>query len=277
MGRYFWPGILIAVLLAILAVFGFRRFAFTSAVQAGWLRSVPIAHRGLHTATLDENSLGAFQNAMDHGYAVELDVRLTRDGVAVVHHDKNLLRMGRGGPEISSLTWADLSGFPLPASGESIPSLAQALQLINGKVPVLIEIKNFGLPGALENAVISETAGYPGEYAIQSYNPLVCRYVKRNSPDSTVGLLLTDATPLGSAFTRNLKDNLFTVVCKPGFIAYNLDLLNAGMAEAYRKNGTIVLGFVYRVRDAALLISKRFSDRVDNVIFEFSQEPGSAE
>jgi len=80
------------VLIAVLLVFSLRRFNYCIPQDVAWLRNTPIAHRGLHDSTRDENSLGAFANAISHGYAVELDVRLTKDGVPVVIHDSKLDR-----------------------------------------------------------------------------------------------------------------------------------------------------------------------------------------
>ncbi len=96
--RWSNPGFVVAAVLAaalviVIAVFSLRRFNFCSPREVQWLKDTPIAHRGLHDDTRDENSLSAFAHAVYRGYAIELDVRLTKDEVPVVFHDDNLSRL----------------------------------------------------------------------------------------------------------------------------------------------------------------------------------------
>lgn len=220
-----------------------RRLNFCAPKNVGWLRSTPVAHRGLHDEVLEENTLPAFSAAIAEGYAIELDVNLTKDGVPVVIHDNELKRLMGLDARVSDMYLDDLKKERLKRSGEKVPTLDEALDLIAGQVPVLIEIKNFGMPGRLESAVLSALEGYSGEYALQSFNPLVCRWFARRDESLVVGLILYDLPGLGFDWLRNLKDNVFAAFASPNFIVYNYSLLSEDMAEAYRSKGVTVLGY----------------------------------
>ena len=105
--------------------------------------TTPLAHRGYHNAALrhPENAVSAFQAAIDAGYGIELDVQLCRDGQAVVFHDDTLDRMTARSGAVREYTAAELGLIRLRDSDDFIPTLAQVLQLVDGKVPLLIEIK----------------------------------------------------------------------------------------------------------------------------------------
>ena len=156
-----------------------------------WLLSTPIAHRGLHRdgEGPPENSLGAFEAARDAGYPVELDVRLLRDGAAAVFHDEKLLRMTGVDLRLSLEDSLSIRTRRLAGSEEKIPLLGEALDAIGGKVPVLIEVKNFDAPGALEAAVLSEIERYRGPRAVQSFNPFSMGWFRVKAPDVVRGHL----------------------------------------------------------------------------------------
>ena len=115
-----------------------------------WLVETPIAHRGLHDKNTPENSLSAFAKAVEKGYAIELDVQLLADGTIVVFHDDSLARMTGNDGYIKYLNKDDLKALKLKGSKETIPTFEEALKVIDGRVPVLIEIKNQYKVGKLE-------------------------------------------------------------------------------------------------------------------------------
>ena len=100
-----------------------------------------IAHRGLHSDTVSENSLQAFRLAIDGGYAIELDVHLLTDGEIAVVHDSNLSRVTGQDVTVETLSSKDLEKYPLLLNGEKIPTLKETLALVNGNAPLLIEVK----------------------------------------------------------------------------------------------------------------------------------------
>ncbi|MXW87640.1 MAG: phosphodiesterase, partial [Boseongicola sp. SB0667_bin_21] len=138
----------------------------------------PIAHRALHDASdgRPENSRAAVNAALEHGYGIEIDVQLTSDGQAAVFHDYTLERLtGREGL-VREQSIQELASIALRGSSESIPDLAEVLGLVAGRVPLLIEIKDwdgtFGPDvGSLESAVAKVLEGYDGPAAVMSFNP----------------------------------------------------------------------------------------------------------
>lgn len=148
-----------------------------SALPADFLRH-PIAHRALHDVNdgRPENSRAAIRAAMDAGYGIEIDLQLASDGGAMVFHDYDMRRLtGEAGP-IQMRSSADLAGVQLTGGDEGIPTFAEILQLVDGKVPLLVELKDqhgqMGqTDGRLERAVAADLAGYSGALALMSFNP----------------------------------------------------------------------------------------------------------
>ncbi len=203
------------------------------ALPPAFLRA-PIAHRGLHSKGLPENSLAAFRAAIARGYGIELDVQPSADGVAMVFHDATLDRLTQATGPIHARTAEDLSRIPL-ADGKGIPTLAQVLRAVAGRVPLLVEIKDrdgdMGPDvGPLEDAVIAVLDGYAGDVAIMSFNPHSIDRIRDRSPHLPRGLVtcafaaghwpeLSDATrdrlraipdfdALGCAFVSHRADAL---------------------------------------------------------------------
>lgn len=156
----------------------------------------PIAHRGLHDKAKGraENSPKAFAAAIRHGYGIELDLQLSKDGQAMVFHDYDLARLtGAQGP-ISQRTAAELSGIALLHDGDGIPTLAEVLEQVAGSVPLLIEFKDQDGQmgpnvGDLENAAAAILKNYDGEYAVMSFNPHSVAALKKALPDVPRGLV----------------------------------------------------------------------------------------
>ena len=253
--------------LAFFFAFGFRRINYCIPQNVAWLKTTPVAHRGLHNDDFDENSLGAFANAISHGYAVELDVRLTKDLVPVIIHDSSLERTFGINNLVSKTSLDELKKLTLPKSGETIPTFAEALELIDGQVPILIDMKNFGLPGDFESKTLDILKNYKGEYAFQAFNPMTCKWLKNHDKDLIVGLLLDDVPFLRFKLLRNFKDNLFAKIASPGFIGYNYNTISEEVTKAYRENGVTVLGWGLLEED---LHNTEYLRLVDNAIFDIS-------
>ena len=190
----------------------------------------PIAHRGYfdNDSAAPENSLAAFQRAIDHGYAIELDTQITADGTVVVLHDKSLERTSGIDKNVDEMTDAELAECRLFDTAEKVPTFKEALDLINGQVPLLVEIK--GEAGDDVAAISAATAelldGYDGVYAVQSFNPFALQWFMNNRPDVPRGLLSKDFIADGegqSTVNRIALTGMFTnVVCRPNFISYEL-------------------------------------------------------
>jgi glycerophosphoryl diester phosphodiesterase len=147
-----------------------------------WLADRPVAHRGLHSPGIPENSLAACREAIRHGYTVELDVRRTRDNVLVVFHDENLLRMTGQDRLVEECSSADLHSASLSGTGERIPLLAEFLETAGGTAGLLIEVKPHGKPGLTEELLARQLDRYAGPFAIASFDPFVLRWFRKNRP-----------------------------------------------------------------------------------------------
>jgi glycerophosphoryl diester phosphodiesterase len=152
------------------------------------------AHRGLHSgAAFPENSLIAFAAALEMGAGIECDLRLTADNRIVVFHDRDAMRLCASSMRIGESTFADLGRLSI--GGHPIPTLESALELVAGRVPLLLEIKvNRDLwrwPAALRRALVD----YPGRFAIMSFDPRIPRLVRTNLPGVRRGLIIRASLP----------------------------------------------------------------------------------
>ncbi|HYM31537.1 MAG TPA: glycerophosphodiester phosphodiesterase [Candidatus Cybelea sp.] len=236
-----------------------------------WLTAIPVAHRGLHdNATgVPENSIAAFKAAVDAGYGIELDVRLSADQQAVVFHDAKLDRLtGREGM-LSEHTAQQLSAMPLLGTSQRIPLLADVLQAVNGRTPLLIEVKNYGNSpvGPLEIAVCAALGPYNGPYAVQSFGPLVVEWFRVNAPHMLRGQIATkpgDMRQLSAAEQRIYAERLEAGIGQPQFIAYDVTHLPSPLTQRARKAGMPVL--TWTVRSPAQW--DKAKAHADNLIFE---------
>ena len=167
------------------------------------------AHRGLHDNNhqIPENSLAAFQRAVDAGYGIELDVQLSADRIPVVFHDATLGRMCGIDRRVDELTFAELRQLFLVNTKEQIPSFQEALALVNGKVPLLVELKmehlDFDIPRKAD-ALLSE---YSGDYCIESFHPAALYNIENHSL---------------SPFQYLFGKMILNFISRPDFISYNL-------------------------------------------------------
>ncbi|WGH77450.1 glycerophosphodiester phosphodiesterase family protein [Jannaschia ovalis] len=156
----------------------------------------PIAHRALHdrAAGRPENSRAAIRAALARGLAIEIDVQISADGVAMVFHDDRLDRLTAVQGPVDARDAAALGRIRLTGGDEGIPTLREVLALVAGRVPLLIEVKDRdgamgpGI-GPLEDAVIADLAGYDGPVAVMSFNPHSVDHIRRHAPHLPRGLV----------------------------------------------------------------------------------------
>lgn len=156
-----------------------------------WLTARPIAHRGLHDMNdaVWENTLPAFARAADAGYAIECDVHLSSDGVPVIFHDKDLQRLAGANGFPWQRTAAEMAALRIGTTRNGAPSLRQMLDLVAGRVPLVIELK--GTPGhddGLVAAVAEELRTYSGPAALMSFDHWLIRQCAAQAPGLPVGL-----------------------------------------------------------------------------------------
>lgn len=237
--------ILLAVILIIILIYllsmkpGSRKDPVIDALKEKKL----FAHRGLYDNRSDapENSMPAFSNAVKHGYGIEMDVQLTKDKIPVVFHDFTLKRTARdsaGNPvkgKVSDYTYADLQKYHLAGSSSVIPLFTDFLNLINGQVPLIIELKiDTGEKGYELCEIVDEILRtYKGIYCIESFNPYGLLWFKKHHPEVIRGQLASHylsyrSDRLHHLITYFMAQNLmFDFLTKPDFIAYDIKYTNS--------------------------------------------------
>ena len=223
----------------------------------------PYAHRGMHGEGVPENSMGAFQNAVDYGCGIELDVRLTADGEVVVFHDDDLKRMCGFNVRVDSLTASQLSRIPLLGGEYGIPRLKDVLRLVDGAVPLLIELKGETKNTELCDKLFPLLDNYSGAFCIESFNPLLLNYVKEHRPAFIRGQLvdiLTKDSYKGSAITRFMLSHLMlNFLSRPHFIAFNYKK-NPAVCIKLCENLFGVRKFAWTVKDKSTFKALKIKD-----------------
>ena len=189
------------------------------------LRGWNYAHRGLHSEGIPENSMAAFRAALDHGYGIEFDLHLLRDGNLAIIHDASLKRTAGADVMIEDLTTEDLTSYHLEGTEETIPTFRQLLDLYAGKAPLIIELK----PERGNHAALAETTcrmleDYEGVYCLESFDPRCIAWLKKNRPELIRGQLsknyFGDTNGLKPSTCFMLTHSLSHFITMPDFTAY---------------------------------------------------------
>lgn len=163
----------------------------------GWITERPIAHRGYHDLNHErwENTLSAFKAAKDHGFGIECDVHMTADNVPLVFHDNDLRRLTGAEGAIWQKTRAEMQSLRIGGTKDAPPTLEQMLDLVDGKVPIVIELK--GIPGYdndLVPAVARMLDKYKGPVAIMSFDHWLIRLFPQYAGQIPCGLTALGTT-----------------------------------------------------------------------------------
>lgn len=192
-------------------------------------RSFAYAHRGLHSDSKPENSMAAFTSALNHGYGIELDVHLLKDGNLAVIHDANLLRTTGKEGFIEDLETSDLWEYNLEGTPQVIPTFREVLELFDGKAPLIVELKveRNNYPQLCET-VCNVLDSYKGLYCLESFDPRAVYWLRKNRPDMLRGQLAenflrspTSKIPWILKFC--LTHQMFNFLTRPDFVAYKYD------------------------------------------------------
>ena len=265
--------IILSIALALLfAIVGFYNFATAgeaiSEDKISWIKETPIAHRGLHTKDIPENSLSAFENALKNNYAIELDVQFTKDKEVVVFHDENLKRMTNDTRNIEDVNYDELKNLRLGNTNEIIPTLEEVLELVDSKVAILIEIKDCKDYIELSEKTYEILKGYEGNYAIQSFNPFILEWYKNNASEVIRGQLsgtFTEGSESLNSFEKfALKNMLLNFKSKPNYIGYELEGIPKSKLESLRKKGVPIIVWTVKNKED-MEKAYKYSD---NITFE---------
>lgn len=227
-----------------------------------WLITKPIAHRGLWGGNIIENSLTAYKRAIEEGFPIEIDLFLSTDGVLMSFHDDDLYRMTGVKGKIYEKDYEFLRSLSLLSSNERIPTFDQVLSLVDGKVPLLIEIKNQPNKMVVDK-IVERLKSYRGDFAIQSFNPLYIKKVKKLEPKFLRGILATKTFADNKSKFINyvIKNMPLNFIIKPDFISYSYQDLP--LKKRKRKNLPLL---AWTVTDNETY--KNLVGLCDNVIFE---------
>ena len=186
------------------------------------------AHRGLHSRdkSIPENSLAAFERAASAGYGMELDVQLSRDGEVVVFHDDDLKRVCGVEAKVADLTLEELRKLRLCGTEETIPLFSEVLKCVRGRGALIVELKNGKRNEELCEKTYALLEKYSGEYCIESFNPFIVRWFKKNAPEVIRGQLANPPKDyngeVGPITAVILGNCLLNFLSRPQFIAYKI-------------------------------------------------------
>lgn len=238
--------------------------------------ATPIAHRAYHdrAAGRPENSRAAVRAAVDVGYGIEIDLQLSKDGVPMVFHDERLDRLTAEQGWLCDRNAADLSAIPLKDGNEGIPTLAEVLALIAGRVPLLIELKDQTLRMAntdarLERATVKALTDYRGPVAVMSFNPHTIAHMAHLAPTLPRGLTTsaydpTDWAPLPQETCDRLRSIPDYDRVAASFISHEAADLERPRVAELAAQGAVILCWTIRSAQAEAA-ARRFAQ---NVTFE---------
>jgi glycerophosphoryl diester phosphodiesterase len=201
-----------------------------------WLTAKPIAHRGLHDAGVGiiENTAGAVQAALAAGYGIEVDLQISADGEAMVHHDAVLGRLTEGDGRLDRLTSAELKRVKFRGSAERMLTLADLCDLIGGRAVLLPELKSrFDGDDRLAARVAALLSGYQGPVAPMSFDPLQLQILRQKAPKLLRGIVAAQYKPhpYWDQMTPRLRHGMGSLLpsapARPQFVAYMNDNLPA--------------------------------------------------
>lgn len=229
----------------------------------GWLVAQPIAHRGLHDGNqaVAENSIPAAQAAIAAGWAIECDVQLSANGTPHIFHDDTLDRMtGREGA-FRSVGDTTLQKLSLAATGAGIPTVATFLDIIGGRVPVVMELK--GIDQARDEGYFDRLRAiidaYPGDIALMSFAPWLVDQMLEARSSRPVGLIAEGTQPEAMAVHRQVYER----GCD--FCSYNIHHLPNAFVDWVRiERAAPVICWTVRTAEDV----RRSRDHCDQMTFE---------
>jgi glycerophosphoryl diester phosphodiesterase len=249
-------------------------------VTTGEVLAGPFAHRGLHGPGRPENTIAAFEAAVAAGFGIELDVRLSADGLPVVFHDATLARLCGDGRRLSALTAAELFRTPVAGSDQTVPTLAAVLSLVGGRTPLMVDVKA-GLVAperrrTLADGVAILLRSYVGPVAVVGFDALLLGSVAATAPRVVRG----QSAGVDPAFVRRWwaraacrpVDDLWSArLSRPQFVTFNVDRLPSALVARIRESMPIV---AWTVRTSEQLATAR--RHADGMVVEVEAVAGQS-
>jgi glycerophosphoryl diester phosphodiesterase len=238
-----------------------------------WLTARPIAHRGLHDAAsgIIENTASAVAAAIAGDYGIEVDLQLSRDGEAMVHHDDALGRLTDGSGLLAALSAAELKRVPFRATADRMMTLGDLCDLVGARVTLVLEIKSgFDRDARLLARITQVLAAYEGPVAAMSFDPYVVAGLRRMAPRLRRGIVAqrrfdhADWRGMSGWQRHGMAHLLHAPITRPDFVAYRVDDLPAPATRLAHAFGLAVL--TWTVRSPAQ--RARAAEWADQMIFE---------
>lgn len=234
-----------------------------------WLIDIKIAHRGLHYLEkgIPENTIAAFSKAIEKSIAIELDVHILKDNNIIVFHDDTLNRCCNINKKIKDLTIKDIKEVKLFNTEHKISTFSDVLDYIDARVPIVIEVKTDVSSKRICPELLKSLENYNGKFAIKSFNPAVCLWLKKHAPNITRGLLITDfKKEKGLNLLKKLfiSSMLFVPIYKPNFLSVRLSMLKNKKIKNMREKGYTILGWTFKNKTDYI----KYHSYCDSYIFE---------
>lgn len=235
-----------------------------------WIKEDLIAHRGFHTLdkSVPENTLLAFQHAIDRGYGIEMDINVCKDGTVVVFHDPNLKRLCGKDISLSDVNYDEIKEEKILSSNETIPTLKKVLAFVGGRVPLLIELKPLGNNDLLCEQFMEDMKDYQGKWAMHSFHPNTVNWFKKHHPEVIRGQVteyFRDDERMKKITKFLMKTMILNIFSKPDFINYGIhDMPNKYLDKAMKK-GIICIGYASRNQEEFDFVKKYYH----NSVFEY--------
>ena len=230
-----------------------------------WLLKTPVAHRGLHDIEngIPENSFKAYEAAIENGYPIEMDIQLTSDNALVCFHDDNLKRMTGADSLIWDKTLEEVESLSLAGTTEKIPLFDDFLKFVNGRTPVVIELKSQRTKGVIVDEVIKRLDGYKGDFVVQSFDPFIMREFRKKRPDFIRGQLIDKGRHKQLSFFADklLGMAFFNFTVRPDFMNMNVEYIP--VSKRMSKNRRVITWTIRNDEDR-----KKAEKFADNYIFE---------
>ncbi|MEG2348374.1 MAG: glycerophosphodiester phosphodiesterase family protein [Clostridia bacterium] len=224
-----------------------------------------LAHRGLHSNTVPENSIEAFKEAIKAGYNIELDVCLTKDNKLIVFHDYNLKRLTGLDKNINECTLEYIKTLKLNNTMFSIPTLEEVLNLVNGSVLIYIEIKSKYNTTSICKNLNNILKNYTGNFLIASFNPLDLLWFKHNQKKYERVQLAMKSYSFKSKYLKYILSNtLLNFLTKPSYVSYKYNEIDNKLIQKYKNKKTKILLWTIKSKEQF----DKFTAEADGTIFE---------
>lgn len=236
-------------------------------IKNTWLCNKFISHRGLWGDGIIENTLPAFVNAIQNGFAIETDICAIKDGSLIVFHDDNLLRLCGIDKKVCEIeNIEELKSYTI-LNKEKIPTFDELLETVDGKTELLIEIKNYTFNGNVEKSIYERLTRYNGDYAIESFNFYSVLWFKKHAPQVYRGQLSSyfiNTKGIEKIIKKGVQKLTFNKFSKPHFVAYDKKYFPNKYIQKEQSKGKSLILWTIENQEEFSNVKKN----IDNIIFE---------